>query len=106
MVQIGLKVGALDALRLREHFGSKCMPLGIVNGGCGTQISADLVFLQIQPRGPLIGVDRSGTPMSRRKLLSIRSGNRAERSGIAVRPLTRLPLLTSFDHQNGGGEGT
>jgi hypothetical protein len=82
------------------------MPLGIVNGGCGTQISVDLVLLQIQPQGPLIRVDRSGTPMSRRELLSIRSGNRTERSGIAVRPLTRLPLLTSSDHQDGGGEGT
>jgi hypothetical protein len=62
--------------------------------------------MQIQPRGPLIRVDRSETPMSRRELLSIRSGERAERSGIAVRPLTKLSLLTSSDHQDGGGEET
>lgn len=70
------------------------------------QIGAELVFLQIQPRGPLIRVGRRATPMSRRVLLSIRSCNRAERSGIAVRPLTRLSFLTSSDHRDGGGEGS
>ena len=61
------------------------------------QIGAELVFLQIQPQDPLIRADRKVTPMSRHKLLSIRSGNRAERSGIAVRPSARKPRLSGFD---------
>ena len=53
VVQIGLKVGALDVLREEERFSSRCMPLGTVDGGCGIQIGANLVFLQDQPSGPL-----------------------------------------------------
>ena len=53
MVQIGLKVSALDALRRKERFAPKHMPLEIVDGGCGMQIGADLVVLQDQPSDPL-----------------------------------------------------
>ena len=53
MVQIGLQVDALDALRLKEHFATKCIPLGTVDGGCGSQIGANLVLLENQPSGPL-----------------------------------------------------
>jgi hypothetical protein len=64
VVQIGSKVGALDALRLRERFATKCMPLGIVGRRCGTQLGANLVFLQDQPSSPL--------PRARLKMLRYR----------------------------------
>ena len=64
MVQIGLKVDALDALRLEERFATRCMLLGTVDGGCGTHISADLVFQQNQPPGLLTRARREDAPMS------------------------------------------
>lgn len=86
MVRVESKVDALDALYQEEHHRHNCEPTETLGGGRGMQIDAELVFLQIQ--GSLIGVDHSDTPMSRGESLSIRPDNHAERSGIAVLPLT------------------
>jgi hypothetical protein len=64
VVLIGFKVGALDALRLKERFATRYMSLGTIDGGCGLHISADLVFQQNQPQCPLARARRENAPMS------------------------------------------
>ena len=74
MVQIGLRVDALDPLQLRDRFASRCMPLGVIDGAFGTQIRADLIFLEDQPVGPLTRARRENAPISWHRKLVIRSG--------------------------------
>lgn len=97
MVQIGSKVDALDALRLKEHFATKSMLLGTVDGGCGVRIGANLVFLQDQLSHPLTRARLENAPMSSPRWHMIRSGWPSLRSGIAVRPSARKPRLSGFD---------
>ena len=65
MVQIGSKVDALDALRLKERFASRCMPLGTVDGGCDIETGAGLVLLQDLLSSPLVRAAYEEAPMSR-----------------------------------------
>jgi hypothetical protein len=94
VVWIGLKVDALDALRLRERLEFRCMPLEIVDGDCGTQISADLVFLQNQPSGPLTRARRENAPVSLSSSLMIGSGV-APRRNVLPRLSLRFTEQTS-----------
>ena len=61
------------------------------------QIDAELVFLQIQPRGPLIRVDRRTTPMSRSRRLVIRFDSAARQDGLAARPCAERSSLDCFE---------
>jgi hypothetical protein len=60
-------------------------------------IGTRLVFLQDQPPGPLIGVDRRDTPMPRSRRLVIRSDSAARQDGLAARPRAEGSSLDCFE---------
>jgi hypothetical protein len=57
-------------------------------------IGTRLVFLQDQPLGPLIRVDRADTPMSRCRRLVIRFDSAARQDGLAACPRTEIRVST------------
>lgn len=65
MVQIGLKVDTLDALRLKERSASERMPRATVDGGCDIETGAGLVLLQDLLSSPLVRAACEQAPMSR-----------------------------------------